>query len=482
MNLKIVCGMLARLILAAGLVEIFPLLVSLAQGGPIAAFLISMGTAFFLAYLFRAYGFSENNSLTPREGMAITSLGWIFVSILYAFPYIFSGTLSPLDGLLESISGLTGTGATVIPDLTVVPSSILLFRAMTHWLGGLGIVVIFVALFPLVGRGGNSMVNAESTGPTSSKALPRIKETAAALFYVYVGITAACIFSYMALGMGFLEAVDHAFSTIATGGFSTRNESIAYYHNPALELCISFFMIISSANFGIYVDAWKNGFSVIWKDTEFRVYVGWVALATLLMTASLVISEGRPVLGALRDTFFQAASLSSTTGFVSADYDQWTPFAKYIIFLLIFFGGCAGSTAGGLKIIRLILLFKTFIATMKVTLHPRQVVRVSVGDETFSETILFRVLCFFFVYVALGTLWALIFMAGGLEDLDAIGLAFTTMSNVGPAFGLVGPTFTYADLPDLSKAVVCLSMLLGRLESYTLLVIFIPSFWKRSGW
>lgn len=482
MNRTIIQAMLSKILLGSGALLFIPLLLALIYGGSLSAFLLPMAAAFLLSFILRKKKVSPNASLTPREGTAITALAWISISLLYALPYICSGTLSPLDGLVESISGLTGTGATVINDLTLLAPSLLFFRGLTHWLGGLGIMVIFVALFPQAGRGTTKMVNAESTGPTVSKTLPKIKETAMALFVIYALFTAAAALSYRLWGMEWLEALNHAMSTIATGGFSTRNESIMYYQSPSLELIIIFFMVISSANFGMYVEAWKRGFSVILRDTEFKVYLAMVTAATLLMTLSLYHESVLDLVPALRESLFQAASLSSTTGFVSSDFDQWPSFTKFIILLLIIVGGCGGSTAGGLKVIRLILLFKSFSALLKLHIHPRAVLQMKVGKESFSQSTVFQILSFFFIYMALAALWAALMMMDGLQFIDAIGVSFSTMSNAGPAFGAFGATCTYAGLPDFSKAVVCLSMLFGRLESVTLLAVFLPSFWKRSGW
>lgn len=481
MNFVIVTTILSKIILSAGIVLLFPLLIALYEKGPFMAFLIPMVISIVISLLSkRKIPFSA--SLSAKEGTAITALSWIAVSFLYAIPYAISGVLSPLDGLVESISGLTGTGATVINDLTVIPSSILFFRSMTHWLGGLGIIVFFVALFPQVGRGMTQIVNAESTGPTTSKTLPRIKETAMSLLAVYVTFTAVCTLAYMAWGMHFLEALNHSFSTIATGGFSTRNESIAYYHSPSLELIMVFFMVISSANFGMYVNAWKRGFHVIWKDVEFKTYISIVAIATLLLTFSLVSEAHMPLWESLRESLFQSASISSSTGFVSADFDQWPAAAKWMILLIMIIGGCGGSTAGGLKVIRLLLLFQSLRSILKLHLHPKAVVRLTVGKESYSQSTAFQVLSFFFLYMFLSALWALCLMLDGVAFIDALGVSFSTMSNAGPAFGEFGATCTYAALPDFSKAIVCLSMLFGRLESITLLAICIPSFWKRSGW
>ena len=482
MNRLVIQTMLSRLILGAGLVLLLPLALSLWYRGPVISFLIPIALSILLYFLLHKKEISPNTSLTPREGTAITALAWLSVSILYSLPFVLSGTLSPLDGLVETVSGITGTGATVIEDLTLFPPSLLFFRSLSHWLGGIGIIVIFVALFPQAGRGSTRMVNAESTGPTVSKTLPKIRETARSLFIVYAVFTATCTVILLFWGMSPLEALNHSMSTIATGGFSTKNESIAFYHSPALELILIFFMIISSANFGIYVEAWKRGPRIIWKDTEFRVYLSLVLGGTLLMTFSLVTQGNMEIERALRETLFHAASLSSTTGFVAADFDLWPSAAKLILMTLIIIGGCGGSTSGGLKVIRLILLIKSFRSLLTRHIHPRAVSRVHVGRENFSQETVLSVLSFFFIYMSLSFLWAFCFMIDGIAFTDGLGLAFTTMSNAGPAFGNFGPTATYAALPPFSKIIACLSMLFGRLESITLLAVFIPSFWRKSGW
>ena len=482
MNHSVIAALLSRIMLGAGLLLLFPLGLSLLLGGPAAAFLISMAAALLLSFVLRKKGKLPKNSLTPRESIAVTSLAWILVSVLYALPYCFSGTLGPLDSLVESISGLTGTGATVITDIPVLPESLLFFRALTHWVGGLGVIVFFVALFPQAGRVQAKMVSAESTGPTSSKALPRIKETTAAVFSIYLFFSAAAAVSLMLCGMTFLDAVDNAFSVIPTGGFGTKNESIAYYNNPVMELVLVFFMLISSANFGLYVTAWKKDFSVIRKDREFRLFLEIVFGSVALMTLSLMLQKDMDFLPALRGTLFTAASVSSTTGYVTADFDTWPPFCKVVLLFLFFAGGCAGSTSGGVKIIRILLLGKILAATLRFILHPRQVVNVRLGDERYSEAILFRLLAFFAFYLSLSLLWTLLFTFDGLAFIDALGVSLSTMGNIGPAFGAYGPTFTYAGLPDFSKAVSCLSMLMGRLEILPLMILFYPSFWKKSGW
>ena len=420
--------------------------------------------------------------LSVREGIAITSLSWILVTFLGMLPYVFGGYLNILDGILECISGLSGTGATVITDIEVLPQSLLVWRSLTHWLGGLGIIVIFIALFPQFGHGIVHMMDAESTGPTSDRMLPRVRQMAKALFTVYVVLTTAATVALMACGLDFLTALEHAFSTIATGGFSPYNDSVAHFNSPLIEGVLALFMILSSANFSIYVAAWRKGIGVIFRDTEFRLYVALVLGASALMSLNLTYGASYDPLEAVRETFFQAASISSSTGFVSADFDQWPSFSKGILLFLMFCGGCAGSTAGGLKVTRLMLLMKTMRSVVQQKLSPRSVVQVHSNGEDYNEEILYGVARFFVAYVILDILWTVLFIGDGVPTLDAIGLSVSTMGSCGPAFGTVGPTCTYAELPVFSKVIVCISMLMGRLEMFPVLALLMPSFWRHSNW
>ena len=422
------------------------------------------------------------DDLSVREGIAITSLSWILVTFLGMLPYVFGGYLNILDGILECISGLSGTGATVITDIEVLPQSLLVWRSLTHWLGGLGIIVIFIALFPQFGHGIVHMMDAESTGPTSDRMLPRVRQMAKALFTVYVVLTTAATVALMACGLDFLTALEHAFSTIATGGFSPYNDSVAHFNSPLIEGVLALFMILSSANFSIYIAAWRKGIGVIFRDTEFRLYVALVLGASALMSLNLIYGASYDPLEAVRETFFQVASISSSTGFVSADFDQWPSFSKGILLFLMFCGGCAGSTAGGLKVTRLMLLMKTMRSVVQQKLSPRSVVQVHSNGEDYNEEILYGVARFFVAYVILDILWTVLFIGDGVPTLDAIGLSVSTMGSCGPAFGTVGPTCTYAELPVFSKVIVCISMLMGRLEMFPVLALLMPSFWRHSNW
>ena len=462
---------------------LFPLAVAIVyRESSLPAFLIAIAVCAMIGLSLCRMGRLETEHLSVREGIAITGMGWIMVTFLGMIPYAAGDYLPVLDGVMETISGLSGTGATAIDSLEVLPKSVLLWRSLTHWFGGLGIIVIFIALLPQFGRGAVYMFNAESTGPTSDRVLPRIKSMAMALFSVYLVFTAAAAAVYMLCGMNFLDALDHSFSTIATGGFSNYDASIAHFDNPVLEGWIIFFMLISSANFGMYVMAWRHGWHVIWQNTEFKTYLFLVLVTTLAMTADLAVNRSFTLETSFRYAVFQSASISSTTGFVSADFDTWPAFSKLCLLMLMFVGGCAGSTAGGLKVSRLVILTKTMYSIVWQKLHPQMVPHVKLDGVEYTEDILIGVGRFFFAYLMLDVLWALLMICDGVAPLDAIGVSVSTMGSVGPGFGMQGATCTYSSLPPFSKGVVCVSMLLGRLETFTILVMLNPEFWRRKKW
>lgn len=482
MDISVVRFVLGKLARAYGLALLIPLAVALFYAeSSCFAFTLAVAICFMAGHMLVHGGTAPLDSLSVREGVAITALGWIMVTILGMIPYAAGGYLPVLDGLFETISGLSGTGATVFTDVESLPQSLLLWRAMTHWLGGLGIIVIFIAVFPQFGRGIVHMFDAESTGPRSDRIVPRIKEMARALFIVYITFTAVSAFVFFCCGMSPLIAIDHAFSTIATGGFSPYNDSAGHFHSAAIEGWLAFFMAISSANFGMYVAAWKRGVSVILRDTEFRTYLCIVAAATLLMTLNLVWTQQEEVSQAVRETLFQAVSISSSTGYISCNFDAWPGFSKVILLFLMFVGGCAGSTTGGLKVTRLILLCKGICGVVRSKIHPNLVFHLRSNGEEFSLDLLYGVARFFFVYVMLDVLWTTILVFDGVSIFNALTLSISTMGSCGPGFG---PYFAdCASLPPLSKSALCLSMLMGRLEMFPVLAIVMPEFWRhRNSW
>ena len=484
MNLRVVAFLLGRLAVFESLLVLVPFLTALLHGEKT---VLALGTASVLSAVFGAAllydGKLDKEDLSSREGIAVTGLGWLMMSILAMLPYLLSGILPPLDAYIESLSGLSGTGATVIPDLAAVPGSLLLWRAMTHWFGGLGIIVIFIAMLPQVGQSAVYMYNAESTGPMSERVLPRLKDMARALFQIYVFFTVSSAVVYYLCGMPPSVALDHAMSTMATGGYSTYDDSIAHFNNPVLEVWVIFFMLLGSGNFGLYLNVYKKGFSSLWKNSEFKAYLGILFFTMLAISTNLVWEGNFSLPEAIRYSSFQVAAVTSTTGFVSNDFDLWPSFSKFCLLLLMFMGGCAGSTAGGLKISRVVILAKLLHAMVMRKLHPQMVLDIRMNGRTVPGDVLFSVGRFFFVYIVLCVLWSLVFVADGIPTLDAIGLSISTMGSVCPGFGVVGATCTYANLPLMSKCAVCLSMFLGRLETFTVLVMFLPSFWSRKqGW
>ena len=446
------------------------------------AFALTMLICGILGVFFLTLGQDWRENFTVREGIAITGLGWIMVTLLGMLPYVLGGYLNLLDGTFESISGFTGTGATVIDSLETLPESILLWRSMTHWLGGLGIIVIFIAVLPQMGHSAIYMYKAEISGANSERLLPRLKDMARVLFKMYVGFTLMACIIFMLCGMGVLDAVNHAFSTIATGGFSTYDSSAGHFDSPWIEGWMTFFMAASGVNFALYYKAWLTGPRVFLHNTEFRAYISLLFAATVLIAVDIGFGMEYTPAQALRYATFQVASIA-TTGFVSTDFDLWPPFSKFFLMLLMITGGCAGSTAGGLKIKRVVLLLKIARASVWQKLHPHIVSEIRMNGELVPEGTQHRVCLFFFVYMMFIVFWALLLTSDGINMFDAIGISVTTMGSVGPGFGIAGATCTYSGLSDFSKSILCISMMLGRLEMFTLLVMLCPSFWRlRKSW
>ena len=483
MNRRIVASLLGYLTLFCGaaMVPPFILAATAKEFEGAAAFLLSI-------FLFRAVsvelerfgGLQGKDNLGIREGIAITGLGWLLISILGLVPYFAGGYLNLLDSLVESISGFSGTGATVIEDVEILPRSILLWRSMSNWFGGLGIVLIFMAIMPQFGRGGMFILKAEATGPTKDRQMPRIRDNAKALFSIYVTLTIICAGSYFLCGLEPFVAINHAMTTIATGGYGVYNSTVGEYGNVYLEYCMAFFMIISSGSFAMYVVACKKGVGVIFRNTEFKIYLIIISVAASVIACDLFLEMGIDPERAIRAAIFHVASLSSTTGFVAHDFDAYPPLSKVFLMMTMFLGGCAGSTAGGLKVARIILLFKFVGLIVRQKLHPNSVNQVTLSGRPIDEDIVYGAAKFFFAVVMLDVLFAAIMMFDGINFVNAISVSVSTMASVGPGFGLAGATSTYSLLPSLSKFCACGFMFLSRLEIFTILALFSPNFWHNS--
>lgn len=479
MNIYTVNYILSRLSFAMAASLVIPLVLAIAANEPSRqAFMLSVLVSAFLGVGFRRYG-KPAEALTAREGIAITAFGWFTGTFLGMLPYLLGNYLGFLDALFESISGFTGTGATVFSSLGTLPYSILFWRMMTAWIGGLGIIVIFIALLPQSGASTIYMYNAEGGGPTMDRVMPRLRDMTIALFKIYLIFTAFTTGIFMLCGVDFSIAVTHAMSTIGTCGFSTYDDSTMHFHNLPFELWTALSMFLAGGSFSLYYRAWVKGPFVILRNTEFRTYLCIILVSILLIFLNLIVEMGLDFASTVRFAVFQVTSLS-TTGFVSADFETWPTFSKLLLLILMMIGGCAGSTASGIKVARLILLVRNARAVILQKLNPHRVVDISLGGAHVDSAMLLRVGTFFFLYLAIIFVTAFLLTMDGLLPFDAIAVAVTTIGNIGPAFGIVSATSTYAPLSDFVKAVLCLSMLLGRLEIFTLLILLRPSFWRKT--
>ena len=476
-------GLLGYLTLFCGAAMIPPFVLAAAERefDGAAAFLLSIFLCLAATFeLERFGGLQGKDNVGVREGIAITGLGWLLISVLGLVPYFAGGYLSLLDSLIESFSGFSGTGATVIEDVEILPRSILLWRSLTNWVGGLGIVVIFMAILPQFGRGGMYILKAETTGPTKDRQMPRIRDNAKGLFLIYVSLTSVCAVAYFLCGLDTFTAINHAMTTIGTGGFGVFNGTVNEYGNAYLEWCMAFFMLVASGSFAMYLVAIRKGAGVIWRNTEFRTYLTIILVASLVIAADLVVEMEMNPLLAIRAAFFHATSLGSTTGFVAHDFDAYPPISKIFMTMLMFLGGCAGSTAGGLKVARIILLFKFVALIVRQKLHPNLISQVTLSGRPVDEDVVTGAAKFFFAVVVMDVSFAAVMMFDGIGFVNAISVSVSTMASVGPGFGLAGATSTYSLLPSLSKLCACAFMFLSRLEIFTVLVLLSPSFWQKS--
>lgn len=428
------------------------------------------------------FRFKNTERITKRDGYLIVGLAWISMSIFGLLPFWWSGVLPHFgDALFESISGFTTTGASVLTDIESVPKGILFWRSMTQWIGGMGIVVLTVALLPLLGIGGIELFVAEAPGPTTDKIHPRIKETAKRLWLIYLGLTTLVTILYFFNGMNFYDAINHGLTTMATGGFSTKNASMAHF-SPTIQYISIVFMFLAGTNFTIIYFGLKGKLRKVWSSDEFRTYIYILIVLIGVVTFSVYQLTDLSLERAFRDVAFQIISLITTTGFVSADYTTWSPALTMLCFILLFLGACAGSTSGGIKIIRHLVLFKNSFLEFKRLIHPKALIRVKIDKQVVKGRVVTHILIFVQVFIILFIIGSIL-MTIILHDFDqpfltAIGSVATSLGNVGPGIGEVGPVDNFAAIPMTGKYVLSFLMLLGRLELFTLLIILMPHFWK----
>jgi len=494
MNIGIVTKLLGILACGLGATMLWPAAWALWYGdGGLAAILESAGISVAAgAALWLAGRKAKPSEIMRREGLAFVGLAWILAACIGALPYVLGGVLPSFpDALFESMSGFTTTGASVFEetDFASCPMGILFWRSLTHWLGGMGIVVLLVAVLPLVGVGGKQLLRFEVPGPKQDGGgglHPRIKQTATTLWIVYVAISAAEVILLKIEGMTLFDSLCHTFGSMATGGFSTRYESVAAFASPSIDWTITFFMAAAGANFSLYVAVARGSFKPVLADVEWRVYLGILAAATATITALLL--AGRfygSILETLRIAAFQVVSIMTTTGFVTADFDAWPPAARMILIVLMFVGGCAGSTGGGIKVIRCIMLSKMASAAIRRVFAPHAVIPVRVGGISLDEGEQRGVLAFYLMWTAAFvaiTVFVSFFVphTDGPHDVTAAASAVAaTLNNVGPGLSLVGATENYAFWAAPAKLALSFAMLIGRLELYAILSLLVPWFWRR---
>ena len=427
------------------------------------------------------YKFQSSASINKKEGYLIVALGWTFMLLFGSLPYqLSSADVAFSDSIFESVSGLTTTGATIFTDIESLPRMLLVWRSLSQWIGGMGIIVLTVAIFPLLGIGGIELFVAESPGPTSDKIHPRIQETAKRLWLIYVGFTFFLFMILLLLGMGGFDAINHALTTMATGGFSTKNASIAHFNSPVIEWVITLFMFIAGTNYIVIYFGLKGKFKKVWGSEEFRVYCIFLFCLISVVGLILVLRYDYDFSHGMRAAAFQIISLITTTGYITHDYTTWGVGLTTLMFVLLFIGANAGSTSGGIKIIRHLVLIKNSLLEFKRLLHPRAVIRTKINGNLVQGKIITHVLVFLLFYLLLFLFGTITLCGLGVDFESALGAAATSIGNVGPGIGNVGPMDNFAWLPSSVKFVLAFLMLLGRLELFTILILFTPYFWQKN--
>lgn len=465
-----------------GLSMIAPLIVSLVYSDgsflPVLySLLITSGSGIALFLLIKITDYS---SLNQREAMAIVTLGWLSAGFFGSLPFLFSGSIATItDAYFESISGFTTTGASVLTNIESLPRGILFWRSLTQWMGGMGIIVLSIAILPFLGVGGMQLYKAEIPSPVVDKLQPRISETAKTLWKVYLLITLLEIGLLSIGGMPLFDSICHAFSTMPTGGFSTQSASIAQYNSAYFEGVITIFMILAGVNFSLHFRFLKGDFKVFGRDPECRVFLSILAILILLVTFNVYGTVYHSIGNAFRHAAFQVTSIMTTTGFVTGDYAQWPGLSQIVLLLCMFIGAMAGSTGGAIKVMRIILLVKHGYQEIFRLIHPHAVRSIKLGGKPVPAEVLNSIGGFFILYLTLFIVAVIIMSSIGLDAVTSFASVAATIGNVGPGLGLVGPVRNYLSVPDLGKWVLTFCMLLGRLEIYTVIILLAPAYWRK---
>lgn len=482
MNPYLIIRFVGILVLFLGLSMIFPLSVSfLYKDGSSQALLWSMVITSGIGFLVFLLTKKEKESqLSHRDGVAIVTLGWVAAGLTGAVPYLFSGTINNFtNAYFESISGFTTTGATILSDIESIPEGILLWRSITQWFGGMGIIVLSIAILPFLGVGGMQLYKAEIPSPVVDKLKPRISDTAKTLWKVYLLITTLEVILLLTGGMTIFDSVNHAFCTMPTGGFSPKNASIAHYDSAYFDWVIVFFMLLAGINFSLHYRFITGDRAIFGKDPECRVFLSMVIILVIFVTLNIYGAVYDSIFTAFRYASFQVGSIITTTGFVTADFEKWPAFSQIILICCMFLGGMAGSTGGGIKTMRVILLIKHSYKEIFRVIHPHAVTSVKLGGRPVPSEILSSIWGFFILYLSLFVASTMIMSFLGLDFVSSLASVAACIFNVGPGLGIVGPVDNYLGVPFVGKWVLIFCMLLGRLEIYTVIVLLTPEYWRK---
>ena len=478
MNRKLIVKIIGTILCIEAACMLCPLLVSLFfRSADVSAFVGAIAACLAVGLPLRFLLKADKSRLQTRDGFACVALCWIVLSLFGALPYFFAGT-PYVDAVFETVSGLTTTGASIFPSPAALPRGLQFWRALTQWMGGMGVLVMVLALFPSVGQGSVNLMRAESPGPISTKLRPKTNETARILYLIYLALTAAETLLLRVAGLTWFDSITTSLTTISTGGFSVRDESIAYYQSEAVVWIVIVFMFLSAVNFSLLFLAVRGQWKDALKSEELRVYAGISLGVTALITLDLVFRAGQAVYSSFSRAAFHVVSLMTTTGFITADFDLWPRTSQVLLLLVMLIGGCAGSTAGGVKVSRVIVQCKSLRRELRRILHSREVHPICLEGQRVEETTVSAVSMFFFAYVCILLFCTLIVSLDGISFTAAFSSALTAISNVGPGLSELGPTQNFAFLSNLSKITLSITMLLGRLEIMPLLVLLFPSVWR----
>lgn len=488
MHYKLIFRILGFISIFIGIAMLLPIPFSLYYGdSDYKALLISAGITTSLGLL-AFIGIGKKEDLRPKEGFAVVALGWIVFAALGSLPFIISGAIPNFtDAFFETMSGFTTTGATILTDIESLPHGILFWRSLTHWIGGMGIILLSLAILPFLGVGGMQLFKAEVPGPMADKLKPRVTETAKILWVVYLAISAIETILLLFGGMNLFDALCHTFGTMATGGYSTQNTSIAAYNSAYIDYIIIIFMMIAGTNFSLHYRFVRGDFKAYFRNQEFRVYIYIIAIATVIIGwdtfINIYLPENDTIFEALTDTlrgtWFQTTAIMTTTGFGTADYEKWSLSSQFILFILMFIGGSAGSTGGGMKVMRVFLLIKFVYSEIIRLLHPKAVITVKINGQMVDRKTLTNIVGFFVLFMLLTAAGVLVLTFFGIDLVTSFGAVAATINNIGPGLGLVGPTDNYAFLPEPVKWLLSFFMVVGRLEVYTIIILFAPSYWRK---